>query len=139
MSAQISTLPALLIHFDQLSLVAPLANLLIAGPFIPFAMLSGFLSAITSLISVPLAKLVGFPGYISLSYIIQVVEITSQIPYAALKILWFHSFGVIVYYALLGTILILKFRKESKQQQIEKTPCIQTLKKSSGTCAGENS
>ncbi len=139
MSAQISTLPALLIHFDQLSLVAPLANLLIAGPFIPFAMLSGFLSAITSLISVPLAKLVGFPGYISLSYIIQVVETTSQIPYAALKILWFHAFGVIVYYALLGTILILKFRKESKRQQIEKTPCIQTLKKSSETYAGENS
>lgn len=112
-AAQITTLPIILMNFERLSMVSPLANMLIGGPFIPFAMLFGFLAGITGYFSIVIAKYMGFIGYLSLSYIIKIVELTAHIPHASIDITWFQNNMLIIYYALLLLVIFLYWRKKS--------------------------
>ncbi|MDF2379800.1 MAG: ComEC/Rec2 family competence protein [Candidatus Gracilibacteria bacterium] len=105
-SAQIMALPIILFNFQNLSLVSPLSNLLISGPTIPFAMLFGFISTIVSYFWISLAKLIAFPAYLLLNYIIYVIQWTAKIPFAAVSITWFSQPMFITYF--IGLIYILK-------------------------------
>ncbi len=103
-SAQIAAVPIIIFNFERLSLVAPLANVLVTA-FIPFAMLFGFFAGILGLIIFPIAKLAGFLAYLFLEYIIQVTTWTAKIPAASVDIQWFSRSLMIVYY--LGLIVFL--------------------------------
>jgi len=96
-AAQIFTLPILLLNFDRLSLVAPLANLLIL-PVIPLAMLFGFLTGIVGMIFAPLAMPLAWITWGILTYIIKIVEFISRIPLASLEINYFSIFLAALYY-----------------------------------------
>lgn len=113
-SAQITTLPIMLTSFERLSLVAPLSNMLISGPFIPFAMLFGFIAGITGFISIFLAKLIGFIGYVCLSYIIFIVHLSANIPNASVDIFWFNKAFLILYYTSLTWFLYKYWEKAHK-------------------------
>lgn len=69
LSAIIATLPLILFQFGRLSLVAPLANVLILW-IIPFLMLFCFLAIISSYIFYPLGVIFAFPTYFGLKYVI---------------------------------------------------------------------
>ncbi len=79
--AQILTLPIILMNFGQISLVSIFANLLVL-PFIPFAMMFGFLAFILSFISFDLALAVGFFGYLILEFVTFVVSFFGGLDFA---------------------------------------------------------
>lgn len=95
-SAQIATLPIIILSFGQISNVAILANILIL-PFVPIVMLLSFLAGVGSLILPSLASLVGFPAKIILDYMIWVIEAMASLPWASsnMKI---TNFMAIIYY-----------------------------------------
>lgn len=74
LSAQIFTAPLILLYFGRFSWVSIFANLLVL-PFIPFAMLFGFLAVILSFFSSGFGVFVGFFGFLCLKLIIIFVDI----------------------------------------------------------------
>lgn len=84
-SAQLAVLPLLVFHFGQLSLISPLANLLIV-PFLPFLMIAGIVISFVGLIFPALAKIAAFPAWLLLNYFIKTMEILSSLPGACFNI-----------------------------------------------------
>lgn len=84
-AAQISTLPIILFHFGRLSLVSPLANILVT-PFIPLSMASGAIAFLLSLFSDFLGKAAAGVTWIFLEIIIKVIFLCAKIPFASLEI-----------------------------------------------------
>jgi competence protein ComEC len=80
LSAQIFTLPLVFYYFRVISLVSPLANLLVL-PILPVVMVSGLILIILGLIWSKLAFAFGILIWLLLSYIFKVVELLSQIPF----------------------------------------------------------
>lgn len=81
LAAQIFTTPIIFIYFKQLSLISPLANLLVSftvPPLMVFGFLTAFLGKINFYLGLP-------PAYICyglLSYMVAVIEKLSQVPLA---------------------------------------------------------
>jgi competence protein ComEC len=77
LAAQLATLPFTALHFGQLSLVSPLANVLVA-PFLPMAMLFGALSIV-----------LGWPAALLAQVHLKAVELIalslSQLPFVQIK------------------------------------------------------
>jgi len=72
-SAIIITLPLILFQFGRLSVVAPLANLLVLW-IIPFLMLFGFVAVIASLVFFPLGQVVAWITGVGLGYVIMITN-----------------------------------------------------------------
>lgn len=83
-SAQIFTVPIIFIYFKQISLIAPLSNILVA-PIIPPLMIFGFLTAILGKINNVLGLIPSFICYGLLSYMVWVIEVLSKIPFALIQ------------------------------------------------------
>ena len=84
-AAQITAVPLIIILFGQFSLVAPLANILVA-PFIPIAMLFGFLGALVGFLSEPMGLLVAYFGWGALEAVIRIAEFLAKLPYASISV-----------------------------------------------------
>jgi len=82
LSAQLFTTPLILYHFHRISLVAPVANVLIAWTISPI-MIFGFLTVLAGLIWEPFGILAGFLAYAPVSFLLLVVQLTAQIPFAS--------------------------------------------------------
>ena len=113
LAAQIFTAPIIAFNFSQISLIAPLANLLVLWT-LPIL-------TIIILIALPLgiflpaaAFLFFFPGWLILKYIIIIVSRLSMLPYAYIKIDYLWSGWVMVYYIIAGLFIIrlANFRKQ---------------------------
>lgn len=100
MAAIVMTLPLILFSFGNLSIIAPISNLLIL-PFIPIAMAFGFLAGIVALFSIKLGAILGWLVWLVLTYMIKVLELLSRIPYAYIKI---ENFSV---FLLIGSYLLM--------------------------------
>ncbi|MFH1225916.1 MAG: ComEC/Rec2 family competence protein [bacterium] len=85
LAAQFITLPLLVFNFGQWSLIAPLANLLIL-PVLPLLTMAGLLAPLLGLLWLPLAKILFWPIWLVLSYILKVVAIADALPFAAWQI-----------------------------------------------------
>ncbi len=85
LSAQVFTLPILLSSFGVLSLISPLANMIIL-PIIPLTMLLGFLSGALAFIWLPIGQFFGFFAYAVLDLIIKISEFLARVPYAAVEL-----------------------------------------------------
>jgi competence protein ComEC len=103
MAAQIFTLPLLLYNFDRLSLIAPVTNVLVLE-MVPPTMGFGFVVGALGFVWPQLAALLAWPLWILLSYIIEIVDLTSRLPYASIGV-HINLIGVFVYYAILIGIL----------------------------------
>jgi competence protein ComEC len=106
MSAQITALPIILYHFGNLSVVSPFANVLVA-PFLPVAMLFGFLSFMIGVISMKLGVFIGFFAYLSLDVVLKVAYYLSRIDFASFEVPKFSIVFLFLYYL----ILYLFFKK----------------------------
>lgn len=80
-SAQLFTLPILLVAFGEFSLVAPIANLLIL-PLVPLAMLLTFIAGTGGLVLGGAAEMVGLPAELLLTYMTMTAEYTGGLPWA---------------------------------------------------------
>ncbi len=84
-AAQIATLPVTTLIFGRISLIAPVANLLIA-PLVPLAMLFGFLGTTLSFVSFPLGQYISFICFAFLHLMILVAQTLSTVPLAAISL-----------------------------------------------------
>lgn len=84
LATQIAVLPLLLYHIGNVSLVAPVVNVLVL-PVIPFAMLTGFLMGIVGIFSYALAFPFAWITHMLLTYTLFVVDLFSRIPYASVS------------------------------------------------------
>lgn len=105
LSAQIFTVPLLLLNFDRLSLIAPITNLLVL-PVIPITMLFGFIAGLLSFVHQFLALPLAWIAWILLEYVIKVVHLTAKLPLASLEYKNFQITFLLFYYSLLVGILI---------------------------------
>ncbi|MFA6272423.1 MAG: ComEC/Rec2 family competence protein [Patescibacteria group bacterium] len=112
-SATIFTLPLILYQFGRLSVVAILVNILIL-PVIPFAMGVGFLTGLLSLIYPPLGTVFSSIVWLLLTYIIQVVKLFSNLPFASINISEFSQALLVVGYLLI-VVLMIFFTKRKKR------------------------
>lgn len=81
LGAQVFTAPLIFIFFRQVSLVSPLSNLLVSWTIFPL-MIFGFLSAVLGAIHFSLGYVPALICYGILSYMIAVIKILQDIPYA---------------------------------------------------------
>ncbi|MEK7109609.1 MAG: ComEC/Rec2 family competence protein [Patescibacteria group bacterium] len=84
MAAQVFTVPIIFLYFKQISLISPLANLLVAET-IPPLMVFGFLTAILGKISYFLGYIPSLISYGILSYLVWIIETLAKIPYIFLQ------------------------------------------------------
>jgi len=115
LSAQVTTLPVIITSFERLSLVAPLANIMIV-PLMPLTMMAGFVSGLVSFVSLALGKVLATGAWLLLSYKLAVVEWLARLPYAAVEIndLWW-GWGVVYYLVVIGVVVWLKRPQKVKQ------------------------
>ncbi|MFA7681788.1 MAG: ComEC/Rec2 family competence protein [Candidatus Peribacteraceae bacterium] len=103
-SAQITAVPLIVLLFGRLSLIAPVANLLVA-PAIPPAMLFGFLGTVLSTICFPLGQLFAFIGWGFMQWIVLVATALAHIPFASVDVPAIGTTCVVLYYTALVTIV----------------------------------
>jgi len=111
MAAIIVTTPLILYQFGKLSLIAPLANILIL-PFIPVAMLLGFITGIFSLIWQPFAWIIGWSVWLVLTYIIWILETLAKLNWSYWE---FESIGLglmVFLYLVIGGVIILNSKSQ---------------------------
>lgn len=85
LAAQLATLPLLVYYFGQVSIIAPLANILVVG-LVPFAMLTGFLAVVFSFISINFGIIIGSIANFLLSYTIFIAEKLGELSWAAVAL-----------------------------------------------------
>ena len=84
LAAQLFTAPIIFIYFKQISLVAPLSNILVAG-LIPPLMIFGFLTAVLGKIHYVLGLIPSYICYGLLTYVVFVIEMLSKLRLAFLQ------------------------------------------------------
>jgi len=117
LSAQITAVPLIVFYFARLSLVAPLANLLVA-PAIPLAMLTGFIAVGLGAIFLPAGMLVGFVAYGLLEYILFVARELAALPLASVEVGNFGIAAVVLYYLALIGFLAWRNKKVAQQEKV---------------------
>ena len=102
LAAQVTTLPVILVNFERLSLVAPLANVLVV-PFVPMAMLFSAVASVVGLIDgavhIPLAGdafawFAGGSAWLVLRVIVALGSAVGSLPYAAVEVTVPPAFAV---------------------------------------------
>lgn len=112
LSALIFTIPLSLFYFWQMSLIAPVSNLLVA-PTIPFIMLFWFLSIITSFVFLPLSYIFSYVTYLFLKLDIDFIYFFGWLSWSVFKLASIDAFFLIVisYYLMLFSIIYIKKRE----------------------------
>lgn len=85
LSAQIFTTPLIAVQFHRISVIAPLANLLIGWIIAPITVL-GFIFCFVGVVYLPLAIPLSWFIYLLLEYTVRIVELMAQIPFASLQL-----------------------------------------------------
>ena len=90
LAAQLATLPLILLHFGRLSLISPLANLLVA-PVVPAAMLGAFVAVpLGPLTGLPLVGLITAPlmlvAWLPLTLMVRGARLLAGVPFANLEL-----------------------------------------------------
>lgn len=107
-SAQIMTLPVILINFKQISYIAIIANLLVL-PFIPIIMIFVFLLGMIAFCSPVAGTIIAIPTKILIDYIIKITEILSELPWAYQSVPM--SIGnLVIFYSIIIIISIYLWR-----------------------------
>lgn len=112
LGAQILVLPILIHNFGLVSIVAPVANILVL-PLVPITMLIGFLTGVAGLIWLKLGLLLADVAWIFLKYILIVVESFSKFSWAAVTLKNTEWWWIPVYYLLI--LVYLSSFKSIKQ------------------------
>lgn len=109
LSALLFTIPLSLFYFWQMSLIAPVSNLLVA-PTIPFIMLFWFLSLLSSFVFLPLSYIFSYVTYLFLKLDIDFIYFFWWLSWSVFKIPTIDAFFLIVitYYLLLFSIMYIQ-------------------------------
>lgn len=83
LAAQVFTIPLVLWHFHRISLIAPVANVLIGWVIGPLTML-GWATVLLGFLWLPLGYMMSWVSWIFLEYIIRTVYLMSSFPFASI-------------------------------------------------------
>lgn len=118
LSAELMTLPLILLSFNQLSIVSLLANLLIV-PLVPFAMLLAAIAAFAGAILPQLAGWLAWPAVLLLSYMLDIIHLLAGIPNVLLLRSISPAIMLSFYTLLLVTILAMRHRAKQNIEELE--------------------
>ncbi|HET8884216.1 MAG TPA: ComEC/Rec2 family competence protein [Candidatus Saccharimonadales bacterium] len=110
-SAQIATLPILVLAFGQFSNVAIVANLLVL-PLVPLAMLLTFVAGIGTIITASAATLIGLPASWLLQYMTTIAQYLAGLSWAQTDLI-INGTIVAVYYLALVAVCVYMRQKTS--------------------------
>ncbi len=99
LAAQILALPLILYAFGNLSLIAPLANVVML-PMVPSAMLFGAIALVGGMIWLPLGQWLALPAYLFLAWLTEGARLFGQLPWAAVQLPSFPLWLLLAYYAI---------------------------------------
>ena len=116
LAAQIVALPLLLHHFGQLSLITLASNTLIL-PIQPMVMIWGGAATLLALIAFPLGQVAAWVAWIPLTYTIEMVRLTAQVPHASVAV-QAAPWMVVAYYATLGGLTWWLARPPERQREL---------------------
>ncbi|MDW8402958.1 ComEC/Rec2 family competence protein [Chloroflexus sp.] len=116
LAAQVLTLPLMLYHFGNLSLVAPLANILIV-PVVPVAMLLGMVALIGGLIWLPLGQWLAAVAWLPLSWITNVAMVLAQPAWAAIAVPAFPLWLLLASYAVIASYWLWRRPDRTETQE----------------------
>jgi competence protein ComEC len=99
LAAQILALPLILYNFGNLSIIAPLANVVLL-PMVPYAMLFGALALFGGLVWLPLGQWLATIAYLFLAWLTEGARLFATMPYAAMQLPPFPLWVLLGYYAI---------------------------------------
>ncbi len=82
--AQVFTLPVIALQFQRVSLIGPVANLLVGWVVQPI-MILGIITAVSGSIFHPLGMIAAWIVWVPLTYFVKVVEILAVLPFASIS------------------------------------------------------
>jgi len=106
--AEIMTLPLILYIFGQMSLVSLLANVLVAA-FIPLAMLLSFVAGLAGMLASGIAGWLAWPARLLLTYMVDVVNMLSRIPYVFQQNKYLTVVDMILFYTFVVIITAMSY------------------------------
>lgn len=112
LAAQVGVIPLSILYFGQLSLIAPIANLLVV-PLVPLLMFGGLLVSFTGLVCLPLARVLAWPISLTLDYLIKVVAVLAAAPLASLGFKSISWIVLIVWYAALTVLMWIFYQHQT--------------------------
>ena len=107
------TLPIIAVNFHRISLIAIPANLLTVPAF-PVIMISSALTAVGGMIAAPIGTFLGWITYVPVAYLVAVVQMLADLPFAAASVDGLTSAHALAYYAALAGIVWLTARRPAK-------------------------
>lgn len=108
LAATLTTLPIIVGGFGLVSLVAPIANVLIL-PFVPYVMALGAAALVVGIWSTTIAAIVAFPAWLGLSTIVSVVYVLADVPFTSFATDGYPVVAVLIAVALVvGVSLTLR-------------------------------
>lgn len=119
-SAMIATLPLILHQFGTLSLVAPLANLLVV-PMMPVTMMAGFLAGLLGIVSTVLGTIAGYFAWLPLQYEIGIIRFLARFPVAERLISSALMAGLYIILFIFWMWILYRGQRDEDQKQ---TPAI---------------
>jgi len=112
LAAQIFVFPILIYNFGQISLISPLANILIL-PIIPFVTIFGFIFSFVGIFSQSLGQILSWPVYVMINYLLKVIDYFSKISWSSLIFKNIHWIFILISYLILSFII---WRIQEKQK-----------------------
>lgn len=113
LSAQIMTLPIVLLGFGRFSIVAPLVNILVT-PLLSVIIPYGILISLVSLIFIRYSFILSWPLNFLLKYIIYVVNLFSSFKYSSVDVSIGSTFVAIYFLVLIFLIYLFNFYERKK-------------------------
>jgi competence protein ComEC len=120
LSAEIMTLPLIMMTFGQLSLIGLVANAMI-GPLVPLAMLLSAAAATAGMVFAPIAGWLAWPARLLLTYMLDVVHLLADIPSIFLQ-RSVNTYQMLAFYIFV-VLITLGLRKHQTRIK-EKTPLL---------------
>lgn len=103
LGAQIPVLPLITYTFGTVSLISPLTNIVVLS-LTPYAMFITALQAVGAIIAIPIGNILAWVSYPILWLIVSIIEASSRVPFAAIRIESFSPVWCLAIYALLLAI-----------------------------------
>ncbi len=99
LAAQILALPLILYQFGNLSIIAPLANVVLL-PVVPYAMLFGAIALLGGMLWLPLGQWLATVAYLFLAWLTEGARVFARVPWAAAQLPPFPLWLLLAYYAI---------------------------------------
>ena len=112
LSAQIFTLPILIMNFGQISLISPLINVMIV-PLFSLITILGFLFIVFASVAWPLGQIFSMPLWLLLTYVIKTVDLGAKIPFGNFKIDEFPAFALVFMWTVLIFVIVRFYQKRA--------------------------